>query len=80
MVSVGESDVGVESPTHIPKRNMDWPYCIISGAGAISPLCKDCRKVRDSDGMEQTACKQKEREQNSEVLESDVDDVKARND
>ena len=40
MVSVGESDVGDESPTHVPKRNMDCPYRIIDGARAKSPFLK----------------------------------------
>ena len=56
MVSVGESDVGDESPTHVPKRNMDCPYRVIDGAGAISPFLVDTLKVKDSDGMGWSRC------------------------
>ena len=75
-----EHDVCDESPTHVQEVYRDCPYCIIDGAGANSPNLEDCRKVKDNDGMEQTVCKQKVWEQNSEVLESDVDDVETRND
>ena len=42
---IGESDVGDGEPTRVPKRNMDWPYCIIDGACANSPFCEEGRKV-----------------------------------
>ena len=56
---IGESDVGDGEPTRVPKRNMDWPYCIIDGACANSPKCTDCRRVKDSDGMGWSRCRQK---------------------
>ena len=48
---IGESDVSDGAPTRVPKRNMDWSYCIIDGARAISPNLEDCPRVKDSDGM-----------------------------
>ena len=48
---IGESDVGDGEPTRVPKRNMDCPYCIISGAWADSPNCQDSRKAVRSDAL-----------------------------
>ena len=51
MVRVGDSDVGDGEPTHVSKRNIDWSYCIISGAGANSPVSQGTLKMIISDAM-----------------------------
>ena len=54
-----EHDVGDESPTHVQEVPRDCSYCIIDGAGAASPNLEDCPRVKDSDGMGWSRCRQK---------------------
>ena len=69
-----ERDVGDGDCPSVQVVYTDCPYCIIDGACANSPKCKDCRKVDRSERDEQNMCKQKVWEQNSVVLEHDVGD------
>ena len=54
-----EHDVCDESPTHVQEVYRDCSYRIIDGAGAASPNLEDCPRVKDSDGMGWSRCRQK---------------------